>query len=104
MTQFNQVDVVKKANLYFDGNVSSRTVLFADGSKKTLGIAMPGEYEFGTDLKEEMEILAGSLDVKLPGEEWKALTAPTVFTVPSKSKFQMRVHTVVDYCCSYLPE
>ena len=44
---------------------------FADGTKKTLGIMMPGEYEFGTDVKEIMEILAGDLKVLLPGDsEW----------------------------------
>jgi purine/pyrimidine-nucleoside phosphorylase len=35
--QFENVVVVKKANVYFDGKVTSRTVLFADGSKKLLG-------------------------------------------------------------------
>jgi len=30
------VSVVKKANVYFDGRVTSRTVLFADGTKKHL--------------------------------------------------------------------
>ena len=45
MTEFKNVTVVKKANVYFDGKVTSRTVLFADGTKKTLGIMMPGDYE-----------------------------------------------------------
>ena len=45
---FENVTVVKKANVYFGGTVTSRTVLFANGEKKTLGIMMPGEYEFGT--------------------------------------------------------
>ena len=48
MSEFNNVTVVREANVYFDGGVTSRTVLFADGSKKTLGIMLPGEYEFGT--------------------------------------------------------
>ena len=51
MSQFENVTVLKKANVYFDGKVTSRTVLFADGTKKTLGIMLPGEYEFGTDAK-----------------------------------------------------
>ena len=45
------VSVEKKANFYFDGKVTSRSVLFADGSKKTLGIMLPGEYEFNTSQK-----------------------------------------------------
>ena len=54
--QFNNVSIEKKANVYFNGNVTSRTVLFPDGTRKTLGIMMPGEYEFGTDSAELMEM------------------------------------------------
>ncbi|MGZ8496400.1 MAG: pyrimidine/purine nucleoside phosphorylase, partial [Candidatus Binatia bacterium] len=66
-SEFTNVTVIKKANVYFDGKVVSRTVVFADGSKKTLGIMQPGEYEFGTGDKELMEIISGELDVALPG-------------------------------------
>ena len=37
MSEFTNVTVIKKANIYFDGKVVSRTVVFADGSKQTLG-------------------------------------------------------------------
>lgn len=47
MSEFLNVTVVKKANSYFDGMVTSRTIKFNDGSRKTLGIMQPGEYEFG---------------------------------------------------------
>lgn len=40
MEQFNNVTVVKKANIYFDGKVTSRTVKFEDGTYKTLGSMM----------------------------------------------------------------
>ncbi|MBN4078551.1 pyrimidine/purine nucleoside phosphorylase, partial [Gammaproteobacteria bacterium AH-315-C21] len=66
MSTFENVSVVKQANVYFDGKVTSRTVIFADGEKKTLGIMMPGEYEFGAEVKELMEILSGELEVLLP--------------------------------------
>ena len=103
MEQFNGVSVVKKANIYFDGKVTSRTVLFADGTRKTLGIMMPGEYEFGTDAAEEMELLAGQMDVLLPGDtEWKTMKTGDVFHVPANSKFQLKVLQIVDYCCSYV--
>ena len=65
MSQFDNVSVVRKANIYFDGQVTSRTVIFQDGSRKTLGVMLPGEYEFNTDAKEIMEILSGDLDVLL---------------------------------------
>lgn len=61
MEKFENATIVKKANIYFDGKVSSRTVLFADGSRKTLGIMLPGDYEFDTAAKEVMEILEVSL-------------------------------------------
>ena len=102
MDQFANVTVVKKANLYFDGRVTSRTVLFADGSKKTLGIMLPGDYEFGTEDKELMEILAGKLEVFLPGAtEWQTFGAGDSFEVPAHSKFQLQVQEATDYCCSY---
>ncbi|RYZ92518.1 MAG: DUF1255 family protein, partial [Moraxellaceae bacterium] len=38
--QFNQVTVIKKANIYFDGKCISHTVQFDDGSKKTVGVIL----------------------------------------------------------------
>lgn len=103
MSEFRNVTIVKKANVYFDGKVTSRTVLFADGTKKTLGIMLPGPYEFGTDCKEIMEILAGELDVLLPGATaWATFGAGGVFEVPANAQFKLQVKTVTDYCCSYV--
>lgn len=105
MEQFQNVTVVKKANIYFDGKVTSRTVLFGDGTRKTLGIMLPGQYEFGTGDRELMEILAGSVRVLLPGEtEWLTVEAGQSFQVPANSKFQIELKEPVDYCCSYLKE
>ena len=103
MSEFHNVTVVKKANVYFDGKVVSRAVLFADGSKKTLGIMQPGEYEFDTGDKEIMEILSGNLDVALPGNAgWKAIKSGESFEVPANSKFTMQVKILTDYCCSFV--
>ncbi|TWI54704.1 pyrimidine/purine nucleoside phosphorylase [Halalkalibacter nanhaiisediminis] len=104
MSQFENVTLIKEANIYFDGKVTSRTVLFEDGTKRTLGIMLPGDYEFSTSLKEEMEILAGNLDYKLAGEDWETIEGSGVFYVPANETFQLKVHSVVDYCCSYLTE
>ena len=102
MSEFKNVTVIKKANVYSDGKVTSRTVLFADGSKKTLGIMLPGEYTFGTDTKELMEILSGELMVLLPGEPvWKVMRGGESFEVPANAKFSLKIATVTDYCCSY---
>jgi hypothetical protein len=103
MSEFANVTVVKKANVYFGGNVTSRTIVFPDGSKKTLGVMLPGEYEFGTADKEVMEILSGDLDVLLPGaDEWRTYAGGTAFEVPAGAKFSLRVRTLTDYCCSFI--
>ena len=103
MSEFRNVTVIKKANIYFQGGVTSRTVVFGDGSKKTLGIMQPGEYEFNTSDAEIMEILAGELDVLLPGEvSWRAVRGGESFNVPANSKFSLKVKTLSDYCCSFV--
>ncbi|MHB8790578.1 MAG: pyrimidine/purine nucleoside phosphorylase [Desulfobulbaceae bacterium] len=104
MAEFRDVTVVKKANVYFGGKVTSRTVLFGDGSKKTLGIMLPGEYTFNTDAPELMEILSGDLEVLLPGEkDWRTVKGGEQFAVPAKSSFFLKIITLTDYCCSFLP-
>lgn len=103
MSEFKQVTVVKAANIYYDGAVTSRTVLFEDGEKKTLGIMLPGNYEFGTAKKEIMEILSGDLEILLPGDtEWIQIKGTYTFEVPANSSFKLNIRTVTDYCCSYV--
>ncbi|HIP27787.1 MAG TPA: pyrimidine/purine nucleoside phosphorylase [Sulfurovum sp.] len=103
MKQFDNVAVELEGNSYFDGAVTSRTVKFADGSKKTLGFMLPGEYEFGTVDAELMEITSGALNVKLPDStEWISIECGESFNVPANAKFQVNVKSITDYCCSYL--
>ncbi|MGL1862798.1 MAG: pyrimidine/purine nucleoside phosphorylase [Pseudodesulfovibrio sp.] len=103
MSEFSNVTITKKANIYFDGKVTSRAVTFADGSIKTLGIMLPGDYEFGTEKAEIMEIMAGEMDVLLPGnDDWITAKDGAQFIVPASSKFKLKVSSVVDYCCSYI--
>ena len=102
MSKFENVTVIKEANIYYDGKVTSRTVEFSDGSIKSLGIMMPGEYTFGTNDKEIMEIMSGELEVKLPGKEWKTLQTPETFEVEANSSFDIKIKSVTDYCCSYI--
>jgi len=103
MSEFKGVTIIKKANVYFDGKVTSRTVVFADGSRKTLGIMFPGDYEFSTDDAEIMEIISGELDVSTADSGgWKTVSGGEAFEVPAKSKFGLKVRTLTDYCCSYV--
>lgn len=104
-TQFDGVTVVTKANVYFDGNVVSHTVLFADKSKKTLGLIRPGSYFFGTAAAERMEIVAGECRVTLKDKtEVKTYGAGTYFDVPANSGFTIEVKSgLCEYICSFLP-
>jgi purine/pyrimidine-nucleoside phosphorylase len=103
MSEFQNVSVVKKANVYFDGNVSSRTIKFADGTMKTLGFMLAGEYTFNTADAELMEIIDGNLEVLLPDtEQWHSVTTGESFNVPANAKFTVKIHTPTDYICSFL--
>lgn len=105
MTEFNNVTVTKAANVYFDGKVTSRKITFADGSFKTLGIMAAGDYKFGTEEKELMEIIAGNCEILLPGEtQWRTIKDGESFEVPANSSFDIKAITLVDYCCSYIAE
>src|ERR1041384_6303270 len=82
-TEFKNVTALAKANVYFDAKVVSHTILFQDGSKKTLGLIYPGKYHFGTDKAERMEIIAGTCSVKIDGNAKETLySAGQFFDVP----------------------
>ena len=98
MSEFNNVKVNKEANIYFDGKVISRKITFADNSIKTLGVMLPGEYEFNTEKKELMEIYTGELAVLLNNsEEWEAIEAGMSFSVPAKSKFNIKIYKFINF-------
>lgn len=102
--QFSNVTAVAKANVYFEGKVVSHSILFADGSKKTLGLIYPGSFHFGTDAAERMEITDGTCEVQLDGQfEKKTFGAGTYFDVPAKSGFSIAVpEGICQYVCSFL--
>lgn len=105
LTQFSGVTAVAKANVYFDGNVVSHTILLPSGERKTLGLIYPGKFHFGTAAAERMEIIAGECSVKLDGStETKTYAAGTQFEVPAKSGFDIEVGSgICEYICSFLP-
>ena len=102
--QFSDVNVVTKANVYFDGKVVSHTVLFPDASKKTLGVIYPGVFHFTTGVAERMEIIAGDCLVTLDGgNELEEYVASQHFEVPAKSGFTIEVKRgICEYICSFL--
>ncbi len=104
MSSFANVTVEAKANVYFDGKVVSHTVMFPDGSKKTLGLIYPGSYHFGTGAPERMEIIAGNCEVVLDGSsETLEIEAGSHFDVPGNSGFSISVQDCIcEYICSFL--
>lgn len=103
MAVFSNVEVEALANLYFDGKVSSRTLTLSNGERKTLGIMLPGEYQFSTDSKELMLIQAGKVEVNLPDHpNMVTVSAGESFEVSANSSFDIKVLEPTDYCCSYL--
>ena len=105
MDNFKNVDVDKLANIYFDGKVISRNIYLKNGSKKTLGIMLVGEYEFNTVKRELMEIISGKLNLKLKDDnEWKLITSGMEFNIPKNSSFKLKVLDLVNYTCSYFED
>ena len=102
MDKYKDVNVDKIANIYFEGNVISRNIFLKDGSRKTLGVMLPGNYEFSTDTRELMEIISGKLNLKLQNDEdWKSIKDGMSFNIPKNSSFQVEVLELVNYTCSY---
>jgi uncharacterized protein YaiE (UPF0345 family) len=103
-TQFDGVSVQTKANVYFDGNVVSYTIIVPGGARKTLGLIRPGSFHFNTDAPEGMEIIDGACRVTIDGStEARAYAAGAQFRVPGKGGFQIAVESgLCHYICSFL--
>ena len=102
MSQFDNVSVVKKANVYFDGKCVSHTVVFKDGTKKSVGVIFPGTLTFNTGAPEIMEINGGVCKVKLPGaSDWRTVRAGEKFDVPGNASFDIETMETLDYVCHF---
>ena len=101
--RFDEVSVICKANIYFEGKVISHTVLFKDGKKKTIGLIYAGSFAFNTDAPERMEIISGACRVRQAGAgQWKSYLAGTFFQVPGRSSFEITVDDgILEYICSF---
>ncbi len=100
--QLDQISVKLKANVYFDGGVTSHTLL-KDGRKQTVGLIRPGNYHFKTDAPERMDIVAGDCRVMLAREEsWRNYSAGQTFHVPGQSAFDIAVDKgLAEYLCTF---
>jgi len=97
----NKEELMLKVNEYFEGKVKS-IGLTAEGTKATVGVMAPGDYEFGTTSIEVVKVIVGKLSVKLPGADWKDFPAGTEFRVEANLKFQLKVAADSAYLCLYL--
>ena len=105
MDNNQNVDVDKLANIYFEGKVISRNIFLKNGSKKTLGVMLEGEYEFNTASRELMQIHSGKLNVKIADDQdWKLITEGMYFNVAKNSSFCLEVLELVNYTCSYFDD
>lgn len=91
MSQFDNVTVIKKANVFFDGKCVSHTVQFADGSRKTVGVILPSTLTFNTGVPEIMETVAGACRYRIKGGDWQRCGEGQRFEVPGNSSFDIEV-------------
>ncbi len=102
MSQYDNVSVTKKANIYFDGRCISHTVILNDGSRKSLGVLLPSTLTFKTGSPEVMELLSGHCRVRLAGSEaWIDYRGGQSFEVPGQSSFDIEILEITDYVCHF---
>ena len=87
---------------YFDGNVKSLANV-RHGAKFSVGIIAPGEYRFGTEAAERMNVTCGEILVKQDGAEaFTCYPQGTCWEVAPKSGFTVKVALPAAYYCQYL--
>ncbi len=96
------VNVTKKANIYFDGKCVSHTMVAADGRRMSVGVIFPSTLHFNTGSPEVMEIVAGHCKVKLEGEAaWTSYEAGQRFAIGPNSGFDIETRDVLEYVCHF---
>lgn len=89
-----------KHNTYFEGKVQSLGLNTPEGFA-TVGVIEPGTYTFSTDSEEHMTIVAGAMNVKLPGKDWKPMAKGETFVVKPHASFDVEVKGDTAYICYY---
>ena len=100
--EFKNAVVRKRANIYHGGNVTSRSIVTADGEMKTLGIMLPGVYRFNTEAPEVVDLIQGRCRVKVAdATDWQEYGAGESFNIPGHSHFEIEVTELIDYLCHF---
>jgi uncharacterized protein YaiE (UPF0345 family) len=99
---FKNVEVAKKANLYHEGRVTSRTIVTPSGEKKTLGVMLPGTYHFNTGTPEVIDVTQGRCRIRIAGGAASKEHRPgDSFAIPGNSPFDIEVIELLDYVCHF---
>ena len=102
MSQFDNVSVVKTANVYFDGKCVSHTVILADGTRKSVGVILPSTLTFNTGAPEIMELLQGRCRVRLAGQDQgQDYASGESFNVAANSSFDIETLENLHYVCHF---
>jgi len=89
-----------KVNEYFDGDVKSLRAE-SEGQEFTVGVVLPGNYNFSTGKNEHITVTLGQLEVKLPGTDWQKVNPGETIMMPAKVGFQLRTGLTSSYLCLY---
>ena len=102
MSQLDQVSVLKKGNVYFDGKCVSHTVLLADGTRKSVGVILPSKLVFNTGAPEIMELVEGRCRVVLPGVDApQEFQGGQSFSVAGNASFEIETLETLHYVCHF---
>ncbi|MEG1602342.1 MAG: pyrimidine/purine nucleoside phosphorylase [Cloacibacillus sp.] len=104
MSEFvKSVDVKTLVNIYCEGKVQSRTLRYPDGRLQTLGVYLPGEFEFHSDGAETVVMTAGAVEVFFPQENcWRLVKTGESYDVPENTVFKVRCSEISEYVCDFL--
>lgn len=100
---FRNVTVKALASVFFQGNVVSHTFWDQNGTRRSLGVMLPGAYRFTTGDPEIMAITAGRAKARIDGEdEWGVYEAGSSFRIPGNSAFDIVVEgDPAQYLCIF---
>jgi len=89
-----------KLNEYFDGKVKSLGFEL-DGIPYTVGVILAGDYTFSTEKNEHIQVVAGEIEIKPPGNAWKKIKKGEAAVIPAKSSFDLKLKKPAAYICAY---
>jgi uncharacterized protein YaiE (UPF0345 family) len=99
---YRNVEVKKRANVYHEGRVTSRSIITPEGEMKTLGVMLPGSYRFNTQAPERIDVTQGRCRIRLAGQTGvQEYRAGDSFEIPGDSHFDIEVLELLDYVCHF---